>query len=133
MKVTLKTLLESRQAFKILLNLKLVSQATMFRLKTIARQALQHLETYDEQQLFLAQEYGEMDEDGNWKIKPVPETIQAYADAIKELQSVELDISGEQVGLFDLRVRPVKGVSDDDGLEWVTSAILTDLDWLIKE
>lgn len=133
MKLTLKDLLRAQQAFAILINLKMVSQATMFRLKRLSKQITAFLEDYETQLQSLAQEHGTMDDKGNYTITPTPDNVTAYTSAVKDLQSVEVTIDCEQFQLFDLRARPEKGVSDDDGLDWVTPAILVDLDWLIKE
>lgn len=135
MKTTLKELINSRKTFVFLINLKMTSQATMFRLKRIAKQVFAALEDYDERTLAIAQEYGKMNDEGGWEVIRTPDNVAKYAAAIKDLQTAEVTIEGEQIALFDLRVsgKDSDGELDVDGLGWVTSAILTDLDWLIKE
>lgn len=135
MTTTLKALINSRKTFIFLINLKMTSQATMFRLKRIAKQVFSVLEQYDEQALFLAQDHGKMNEEGGWEVIRTPENVAKYAAAMKDLHTAAVTIEGEQFALFDLRVsgKDSDGELDIDGLGWVTSAILTDLDWLIKE
>lgn len=135
MKLTLKEIMAARNAFQMLLSMKMTSQATMFRLKRLAKQLFPIFEDFDAQSQETFDRFSELNEAKVMEVKS-PEKIKEYKAAVKELMAVEVEVDFEPFKLFDLRVHQANNTLPEeyaDGLHWVTSAILIDLDWLIKE
>ena len=104
----------------------------MFRLKRIAKQLQPVKEAFEETEQLLFTDFGSENAAGDIAINAKSRIL--FNAKLKEVNAETVEITGSKFKLFDLRTKP--GRSDDPekaGLDWVTSAILLDLDWLIEE
>lgn len=128
-KLKIIDLVRSKAAFEIVFNLPLISQASRFRLKTIAKLIYPLIDNYTETAEAIKYDFC-VEGPENQLIVPFKKQPLMNAQ-VKELNAQEVTLDVKKFKLFDLRIKATK--DDPNGLNWATGALLFDLDWLIEE